>query len=115
MLSLGTALLVIAFQQRSEVNPVKGHWWTGWLRWFGRNSYEVYLTHMLVIWPTVGIYFRLHQSMNVTPWWFIATTALTGLLGYAVARWYSEPLNQSLRRTLLPKKIQSAQSAAISG
>src|SRR5262249_45232822 len=72
VLQLGAALLVIALQQHSEQNAAAGYWFNGWLRWFGRNSYEVYLTHMLVIWPLVGIFYRLHQSLNVAPVWFIA-------------------------------------------
>ena len=115
VLEVGAALLVIALQQRSESNAAVGHWSTGWLRWFGRNSYEVYLTHMLVIWPMVGIFYRLHQSMNIAPVWFVAITAMTGLLGYAIARLYSEPLNKSLRRKLLPQRIPSASAATISG
>jgi len=110
LLSLGAALLVIALQQRSEQNAAAGYWFNGWLRWFGRNSYEVYLTHMLVIWPLVGIFYRLHPSMNVAAFWYIAITALCGLLGYVVARWYSEPLNRSLRTRLLLKTKSQALS-----
>jgi peptidoglycan/LPS O-acetylase OafA/YrhL len=112
LLELGTALLVIAFQQRFETHPTAGHWSTSPLRWFGRNSYEVYLTHMLVIWPMVGIFYHSHQSLNMAPWWFIAITILTGLLGYAVARWYSEPVNRALRTKLLPAKRVAAVGAS---
>jgi peptidoglycan/LPS O-acetylase OafA/YrhL len=104
VLNLGTALLVIALQQRFEKNASPGHWCTAPLRWFGRNSYEVYLTHMLVIWPMVGIFYHTHQSINTAVWWFLATTVLTGLLGCAIARLYSEPLNTALRARLLPSK-----------
>ncbi|HEY6352305.1 MAG TPA: acyltransferase [Candidatus Angelobacter sp.] len=110
VLQVGTALLIIALQQRFEKNAPAGHWSTGWLRWFGRNSYEVYLTHMLVVWPMVGIYFRLHQSPNMAALWFVPITALTGLLGYVVARFYSEPLNGELRR-----RLPSASSGVASG
>jgi len=112
VLQLGVALLIIALQQRFEQGASAGHWWTGWLRWFGRNSYEVYLTHMLVVWPMVGIYFRIPQSSNLQPLWFVAITALTGLLGFAVARFYSEPLNGKLRRKLVPTKARPALQAA---
>lgn len=103
VLSVGVALLVIALQQRSAT----GHWLAGWLRWFGRNSYEVYLTHMLVIWPMVGIYVYFHQSLAVSPFWFVGITALTGLLGFAVARFYSEPLNRLLRTRLIAAKAKA--------
>lgn len=70
---------------------------TGFLRWFGRNSYEVYLTHMLVVWPMVGLFFHFHQSLNTAVLWFLATTALTGVAGHVLARSYSDPLNRRLR------------------
>lgn len=103
VLSLGAALLVIAFQQRSET----GHWAAGWLRWFGRNSYEVYLIHMLVVWPMVGIYFYLRQPLTASPFWFIGITALTGLIAWVVARFYSEPLNRLLRTRLMTARAKA--------
>lgn len=111
VLNLGTALLLIALQQRFEKNASGGHWSTGWLRWFGRNSYEVYLTHMLVVWPMVGIYFRVNQSPNMAAFWYVPITALTGLLGYLLARFYSEPLNGELRRKLLERENSQATSS----
>jgi peptidoglycan/LPS O-acetylase OafA/YrhL len=105
-LEIGTALLLIALQQnfetlRPDLSPGKAatalFHSTASLRWFGRNSYEVYLTHMLVVWPIVVLFFHFHQSINTAPFWFLAATALAGVLGYAVARFYSEPLNHWLR------------------
>ena len=54
---------------------------TAFLRWFGRNSYEVYLTHMFAIWPMVGLFFYFHQSIHLAPLWFLAILALAGGLG----------------------------------
>ncbi len=110
ILGTGTALLIIALglQQQFESNTAPGFWpklnsrLSAFLRWFGRNSYEVYLTHMLVVWPMVGAFFYFHQPINSAPLWFLATTALAGAAGYLVARFYSEPLNGSLRTKLLP-------------
>ena len=118
-LQVGTALLLIALQQSFEArtainasasfssNPGGAVIFrnianafsrsTAFLRWFGRNSYEVYLTHMLVVWPMVGLFFHFHQGLNMAVLWFLATTALTGLLGWFVARFYSEPMNRRLR------------------
>jgi peptidoglycan/LPS O-acetylase OafA/YrhL len=118
LLQIGTALLLIALQLRfaeksaddsllanraasptAGLAAVRRALWrsTGFLRWFGRNSYEVYLTHMLVVWPMVIIFQHFQWSINLAPLWFIAIAALTGVAGYAVARCYSEPLNRVLR------------------
>ena len=102
LLELGTAMLVIAIQQRFETRPASGHWSTAMLRWYGRNSYEVYLTHMFVIWPMVGIFYHSRQPLNSALLWFLAMTALSGVLGYLVARFYSEPLNRIVRTKFLP-------------
>jgi peptidoglycan/LPS O-acetylase OafA/YrhL len=67
------------------------------LQWFGRNSYEVYLTHSFIV--ILGTqWFNAHKiSINAAPAWFAGSLVAAGLLGFAVARWYSEPLNRYLR------------------
>lgn len=112
LLELGTAMLVLAVQQRFEARPSHGHWSTGILRWYGRNSYEIYLTHMFVIWPMVGIFYHSRQPLNSAPLWFLAMTALSGALGYLVARFYSEPLNRMVRARFLPASTRSKVTAA---
>lgn len=127
-LEIGSALLLIALQQNSEngadnisdkptgasgLNGISEylHRSTAFLRWFGRNSYEVYLTHMFAVWPMVGFFFYFHQSIQLAPLWFPATLALAGGLGYLVARFYSEPLNHQLRTRLInaiPKRRAAA-------
>ncbi len=120
VLEIGSALLLLALQQRSEnqtghkqvsIKPTRAvslssigdvlYRSTAFLRWFGRNSYEVYLTHMFAVWPMVGLFFYFHQSIHLVPLWFLATLALAGGLGYLVARFYSEPLNHRLRTKLI--------------
>jgi peptidoglycan/LPS O-acetylase OafA/YrhL len=97
VLELGTALMLIAMQQRFEAGSRKPLAVNAVFRWYGRNSYEVYLTHMLVVWPMMRIFYDLHQSINAAPLWFIAITALAGALGFLVAKFYSEPMNVRLR------------------
>lgn len=135
-LEIGTALLLIALQQSFEARATLDHSLllssnvrtrsaamfrslgsalfrsTGFLRWFGRNSYEVYLTHMLVVWPMVGLFFRFYQSLNMAVLWFLAITAFTGIAGHVLARSYSDPLNRRLRLGLWQATPKSASAAA---
>ncbi|HEX3586284.1 MAG TPA: acyltransferase [Candidatus Angelobacter sp.] len=134
-LQVGAALLVIALQQSFEARAAFGHSpllsssvrtrsavmlrglgsalfrSTEFLRWFGRNSYEVYLTHMLVVWPMVGLFFHFHQGLNTAVLWFLAITALTGVAGHVLARSYSGPLNRRLRTRSLHAAPRSAVAA----
>ena len=126
-LQFGAALLIIALQQsfeartaladssvhagsavifRNIANALARS--TSFLRWFGRNSYEVYLTHMLVVWPMVGLFFHFHQGLNTAVLWFLAITALTGVAGAVLARFYSDPLNRRLRSGLWQAAPKSA-------
>ncbi len=41
------------------------------------------------------IFYDLHQSINAAPWWFAAITVLASVLGYLVAKFYSEHLNRT--------------------
>jgi len=126
VLEIGSALLLIALQQKAESQPIsdkgrtislKGatkalYRSTAFLRWFGRNSYEVYLTHMFAVWTMVGLFFYFHQSIHMAPLWFLATLALAGVLGYLVSRFYSEPLNQRLRIGLINAVFTGKAAAA---
>src|SRR5947209_11255313 len=115
LLELGTALLLIAIQQRFESSPSAGHWSTAVVRWFGRNSYEIYLTHMFVIVPFTAIFYRLHRPLNTSPLWFIVMAAFAGGLGHLIAHFYSEPLNRRLRTALsapAPQRKTIATSAS---
>jgi peptidoglycan/LPS O-acetylase OafA/YrhL len=118
-LELGTALLLIAMQlrfNRGQRAATAAHWQrpfrsAGWLRWFGRNSYEIYLTHMFVIWPLFALFQHSGLTTNAQPWLFLVTTAVSGLVGWAVARFYSEPLNHWLRQRLIPRRSRVAETA----
>ncbi|MGJ7527516.1 acyltransferase family protein [Variovorax sp. GB1P17] len=96
LLEMGVALLLAVTQWRPWT------WCAGAvaapLRWFGRNSYEVYLTHMFVVIPGAWLYQQAGAPAAWIPLWFVAVVAASGLLGQAIARWFSEPCNRMLRR-----------------
>ncbi|MGZ4865784.1 MAG: acyltransferase family protein [Candidatus Angelobacter sp.] len=131
LLGIGTALLVIALQQSSENHAATEDTSdkrtrtsnfsrvaealnrpTAFLLWFGRNSYEVYLTHMFAVWPMVGLFLYFHSSIHRAPLWFLATAALAGAIGYVVAHFYSEPLNHRLRATFLRSRARFSKATS---
>lgn len=87
VIAIGTCLAIAAAAQSRWTAP----WVLTPLTRLGRHSYEVYLTHMFVVFAL----FNLFRS----PVWllFTATIVMATLLGEGVARVYSEPLNRRLR------------------
>ena len=64
----------------------------------GQRSYEIYLTHMFVVFALFDLFVRAASPMAAVPVLFIAVIAISSLLGRLVAEFYSEPLNTGLRR-----------------
>jgi peptidoglycan/LPS O-acetylase OafA/YrhL len=94
LLALGTALACIAFLQAN----VPGSRFSAPLRWFGRNCYEVYLTHVMVIFAMLPLIYRYDAGYRWAPLWYALMAALAGTLGWLIMRYYSEPMNRRLRK-----------------
>jgi peptidoglycan/LPS O-acetylase OafA/YrhL len=92
VLPLGACLVMVGTVLRGSRG---GGWVTAPVRWFGRHSYEVYLTHEFVVLLGVLGYLRWHVGRPGV--WTVGITVLTAPLGWVVARWYSEPMNRWLR------------------
>jgi peptidoglycan/LPS O-acetylase OafA/YrhL len=69
----------------------------GLFRFLGRNSYEIYLTHMFVVFILFKIY-REQEFLGEWAWTlYIASILLSALLGEIMARFFSNPINRYLR------------------
>jgi peptidoglycan/LPS O-acetylase OafA/YrhL len=64
----------------------------------GQRSYEVYLTHMFVVFALFGLFEAGGNRLRAVPILFIAIILISSLLGELVARFYSEPMNRLLRK-----------------
>ena len=71
----------------------------GWLCSFGRLSYEIYLFHMFCIFGVIDIANAVGLPPRYGFVWYVPAVFFSWLLGYAVARFYSEPCERSLRGT----------------
>ncbi|MCR6700663.1 MAG: hypothetical protein NVV68_05725 [Dokdonella sp.] len=82
----------------------------GWLQAMGRRSYEIYLTHMFVVFAVVAI----HQAVGAdTYWgflWHLPTVLAAWALGALLARFWSDPINRRWRAGL-DRRNGSAQTA----
>ena len=94
VLAVGTCLVIVAASQSQWkapriLNPLLD---------LGQRSYEVYLTHMFVVLALFGIFVKLGKPMPGVPVLFVSTIILAAILGDAVARFFSEPMNRWLRQ-----------------
>ena len=105
VLTLGAAVLLFALHGERAAAP-RG---TGWLASMGRLSYEIYLTHMFVVFAAVALY----RHFEGNPWfgflWYAPVVALCWLLGAVLAHGWSIPCDRALRRRWLARS-QSAPS-----
>ncbi|MGD1023959.1 MAG: acyltransferase [Candidatus Sulfotelmatobacter sp.] len=93
ILAVGTCMVIASVSQTNWTSPrvlrplVK----------LGQRSYEVYLTHMFIVFAFFELFVMAGNPMKAVPVLFIAVILLSGLSGELVARFYSEPMNRLLR------------------
>jgi peptidoglycan/LPS O-acetylase OafA/YrhL len=63
----------------------------------GQRSYEVYLTHMFVVFGLFQLFVIAGKPMSAVLALFIVVVVIAVLLGKVVARFYSEPMNRLIR------------------
>lgn len=101
ILTGGTACLAIGLHFRSrggESQPARG---LGWLRSFGRMSYEIYLTHMFVVFPVVRLWKARGGDLGWGFLWYFPAVIGSWAVGLAVTRYVSLPSERALRARLL--------------
>ena len=64
----------------------------------GQRSYEIYLTHMFVVFGLFELFVLIGKPIAAVPALFTDVILVSGLSGEMVAAFYSEPLNRWLRR-----------------
>jgi peptidoglycan/LPS O-acetylase OafA/YrhL len=94
ILGIGSCMIIAAVAQSRWTSPraifplVK----------LGQRSYEVYLTHMFVVFALFELFQAAGNPLLAVPILFIAVIIISSLLGELVARFYSEPMNRLLRK-----------------
>jgi len=101
LLALSALCLLLACEQRQR----RGDWrpWRvlDWLRSWGRLSYEIYLSHMFVVFVVVRLFKFAGGDLRSGFLWYLLTLPLCWLLGALVERWLSLPSERWLRARLL--------------
>jgi peptidoglycan/LPS O-acetylase OafA/YrhL len=111
-LAVGVCMCIVVFSQ------------TGWkaprllrpLLRIGEYSYEIYLTHMFVVFGFFALFLSTGRQMRFVPALFAAVVLVSAVFGAIVAEFYSEPMNRLLRgrffRTALPSHVSVMQVRA---
>jgi peptidoglycan/LPS O-acetylase OafA/YrhL len=113
ILGVGTCMFIAATAQTGWKSP---RWLRPMLR-IGQYSYEIYLTHMFVVFGLFDLFLDAGKPMRLVPALFVSTILISGLLGAAVSGLYSEPANRFLRSHLggnrgkLPPAAEPAHAA----
>jgi peptidoglycan/LPS O-acetylase OafA/YrhL len=94
VLALGTCAFIAASAQSEWRSPRI----LSPLLKIGQYSYEIYLTHMFVVFAAFSLFVSAGQPMHQVPVLFGVVILLSGVLGWLVASVYSEPMNRRLRQ-----------------
>jgi peptidoglycan/LPS O-acetylase OafA/YrhL len=94
VVALGTCLVIITAAQTEWRSP---RVFAPFLL-LGQRSYEVYLTHMFVVFLFFHLFLMAGKRMMPVPILFIMVILFAALLGELAGRFYSEPMNRWLRK-----------------
>jgi peptidoglycan/LPS O-acetylase OafA/YrhL len=93
LLAVGACMLLAAASRSNWRSPRI----LGPLLLLGQRSYEVYLTHMFIVFALFHLYLRTGGHGAAVPVLFLSVIVVSGLLGGFVAHTFSEPLNHLIR------------------
>jgi peptidoglycan/LPS O-acetylase OafA/YrhL len=114
LLTLSAMCLLVGLRWREDMAaqlPLRGF---GWLRSFGPLSYEIYLTHMFIVFAAVRLYKACGSDIAHGWLWYLPVVGLCWLLGWIIARWFSIPTDRTLRvRLLAPETLRGRNDVGI--
>jgi peptidoglycan/LPS O-acetylase OafA/YrhL len=93
LLAAGTCMLIAASAQTRWRSPRL----LSPLLKLGQHSYEIYLSHMFVVFALFRLFVASGKPMSGVAALFLSVIVMSGLLGEFIARSYSEPVNRLLR------------------
>jgi peptidoglycan/LPS O-acetylase OafA/YrhL len=94
LVALGTCLIIAAAAELKWRSPRA----LAPLAKLGARSYEVYLTHMFVVFALFHLFVSAGKPLRAVPALFLGVIVMAALVGEIVGRFYSEPMNRLLRQ-----------------
>jgi peptidoglycan/LPS O-acetylase OafA/YrhL len=93
VLAIGTCMMIGVAAQTNWKSPR----FLNPLLNLGQRSYEVYLTHMFVVFGAFQLFVLAGKPIIAVPALFLVVILSATLLGGIVAQFFSEPLNKQIR------------------
>ena len=112
LLALSVCFVMAAVTLRRK----RGSRWSAPLRWFGRHSYELYLSHEFIVIAGVNLFaycFPRGAKRTVLLVFVLGMTLATAPLAWALARWFTEPANRWLRGAEMAKPKPAPSSSVL--
>ena len=94
LLTIGVACLLIVMQEWYSNQDHQGNFWLKPIRFFGKNSYEIYLTHVLIILLVSKIVFHSTTQVFMA---YATILILCAIVGQGASYYFSEPMNRWIR------------------
>lgn len=101
LMALGTACFLISVNGEKLTNKSATRLLSRIICWFGRNSYELYLFHIVVLALMKEIIERDALGDFTKLLWLMIFIGSSVLVAGAISTFYSEPLNKKIRHLLL--------------
>jgi len=115
LLAASTAALLVGLHWRHRLAPRAGLRGLGWLRAQGRLSYEIYLTHMFVVYTVVAAFQAAGGAMRAGWLWYPPAVLSCWALGAAIERWYTGPAERALRAAFIGRLAWSRRGEEMRG
>ena len=94
ILTIGIACLLIIMQEWYSNHKNQGCRCLKPIRFFGKNSYEIYLTHVLIILFVSKIVFHSTEQVFLA---YALILILCAIVGHVISYYFSEPMNKWIR------------------
>jgi peptidoglycan/LPS O-acetylase OafA/YrhL len=103
LIALGTAVLLVLTYKKQMPHILSTNIVTRTICSFGKNSYELYLFHIIVL-ALMKTWISREQLGDYTKLlWLLLFLSVSSMLAQLISRFYSEPLNKKLRGLYVTK------------
>ena len=100
LVAISTAILLVIGTSKEESSYQTQCRLSKIICWFGRNSYELYLFHIIVLALMLSIYDKNALGNYEKLIWMVVFFVTATLLAGIIAKLYSRPLNKKIRQLL---------------